>query len=90
MNYLALILQLLPVVFQSVLSVEQILGNLPGAAKKQLVQATVQATATAAGNAPLAAPVLAATSTLIDSTVSALNTAGVFKTSQVGSAPPSA
>ncbi len=71
MNWLTLVIKYLPFVIQGVMAVEAALKGAPGATKKAVVMAAVQAGA-AAGEAVPEAHV-AGISKLVDSTVSALN-----------------
>lgn len=76
MNWLDLILHYFPVVLQGVIAVEQSIGSKPGATKKQVVLGAVVAAAKTAQTVD--EKHVQAISAVIDSTVTALNEAGVF------------
>ena len=76
MQWLMLIVRFLPDVLRAVIAVEQAIGSQPGATKKQVVLGAITAAAKVGGSVD--EQHVSAISTLIDSTVGALNTAGVF------------
>ena len=76
MNFLTLFLKYFPYVLQGVVAVEQAIGSQPGATKKQVVMSAV--TAAASVGQTVDEQHVQVVSKLIDSTVTALNQAGVF------------
>ena len=85
MNWLALFMQYFPAVLQAVVAVEHAIGSQSGASKKQVVMSAVSAAAkVGAGVNEQHVQVI---SQLIDSTVTALNTAGVFGKSATATGP---
>lgn len=76
MSKLAKFLQFLPHILAGVVAVEQVLQSAPGATKKQLILNSIIAASQVGEKVP--ADIIAGVSTLIDSTVSTLNAAGVF------------
>lgn len=71
MNWLSAVIKYLPFVIQGVMSVETALQGAPGATKKAVVLAAVQAGAAAGESVPESH--VAGISKMIDSTVAALN-----------------
>jgi hypothetical protein len=77
MKWLSLLMHYFPAVLQGVIAVEQAVGSSqPGATKKQVVMGAITAAAKVGGQVD--EQHVAAISTLIDTTVGALNQAGVF------------
>ena len=76
MKWFDLVLHYFPVVLQGVVAVESSIGSQPGATKKQVVLNAVTAAAKTAETVDETH--VKAISTLIDTTVGALNQSGVF------------
>jgi hypothetical protein len=84
-SFLSLFLKVLPLIPTVIAGVEQLHGEKDGATKKQMAQdalslATGVASAALPAQAQAVQVVSAATSSIIDATVSAFNAAGVFQT----------
>ena len=79
MNVFLQILKYFPYVLQGIIAVESALKNATGATKKAVVMAAIQAGATI-GETVIEQPVVQGISTMVDTTVTALNNAGIFKT----------
>lgn len=80
MSYLLIALKYLPLVLEAVKAIESVIGAGKGKEKKAVVMGAVQAAAQAGEKAD--DKTVAVVSGLVDATVSALNAAGVFKTSE--------
>lgn len=76
MNKLSIALQYLPYILSSVKGVEQVLGDQPGAVKKQLVMSAITAACKVGEQVPEVH--VQVVSYLIDVVVQTLNTTGVF------------
>ena len=76
MKWLTLLMHYFPAVLQGVIAVEQSIGSSPGATKKQVVMGAITAAAKVAGTVD--EQHVQAIAALIDSTVGALNAAGIF------------
>ena len=70
-------LQYLPLVLQAVVAVEQAAANADGKSKKQIAMSSIDAVAKAGESAPQKDVSLV--STLVDTVVASLNSAGVFQ-----------
>jgi len=79
MSWLSLLLAYLPVVLQSVTSVESTIKNAPGASKKQVVMDIITTVAEAGEKIP--ETVVQQVSGLVDTVVGALNKSGIFTSS---------
>lgn len=77
MSIFLTLLQLFPAILQGVASIEAAFPHAPGPVKKQLLLNSVGTAARVAGK-PVAPPLLAAVSGLIDTTVASLNGAGLL------------
>lgn len=76
MKILAFLFQIFPTILQGILAVEQAAKGVPGENKKQIVLSAVDAAAKTGETIPQGT--VQAVSTLIDSTVSALNASGLL------------
>lgn len=85
MNIFATLLGLLPTILQAILAIEAAFGKtVPGSTKKQIVLNSVGTAAKLLGH-PASPALVAATGTLIDTTVASLNGVGLL-----GTPPPAA
>ncbi len=76
MGMLAFVLTNLPAILKAILGVEDAIKSAPGTTKKQIVLSSI--TAAAEAGETVSDAKVAAVSKIIDNTVSALNSAGIF------------